>query len=276
MNYRHAYHAGNFADVLKHAALISVILHLRKKPAGFAVIDTHAGRGLYDLTGSEAGKTREAENGVLKLSHAQTLPGVLAAYMPLVQAFGPNAYPGSPLIAAKLLRDSDRLVAVEKHPEEHRALADALRPFPRAGAVAGDGYQELARLVPPAERRGIVLVDPPYEVPDEFQRAARAVISAYRRFATGIYLLWYPAKEEPRLEAVTGELLTAGISELLRLDLDIGSLPEDGGLSATGLLVVNPPYRFAAEMEAIGPFLAERLGRTAAASFSLRVLAGEG
>ena len=276
MNYRHAYHAGNFADVLKHAALLALLLHLRKKTAAFAVIDTHGGRGLYDLKGGEAGRTHEAEDGIVKLSADGALPPLLASYVELVRSFGEDLYPGSPLIAVRLLRAQDRLVAIEKHPEEYRALAAALAPFPSTKAVFGDGYLELPRLLPPPERRGVVLIDPPYEVTDEFQRAARALIAGYRRFANGLFLLWYPAKERANVEAIAGELLTGGITELLRVELDIGAAPDAAGLSATGLLVVNPPYGFAAEMEGMCPVLVQRLGRTGGAGCRVQVLAGEG
>src|ERR1700680_4263370 len=158
MNYRHAYHAGNFADVLKHAALVAILLHLRNKEKPFAVIDTHAGRGLYDIGGSEAKKTGEAADGILRLLPLENLPGVLAPLCDLVRGFGAGVYPGSPLIAAKLLRGQDRLIAGEKHPGEHAALAAALSGETGARAVKADGYSELARLVPPPERRGLVLV----------------------------------------------------------------------------------------------------------------------
>ena len=163
MNYRHAFHAGNFADVLKHAALVAVLLHLRKKETPFAVIDTHGGRGLYDIASAQAARTGEAQDGILRLLDEKDLPGVLAPYCDIVRNFGTGAYPGSPLIAAKLLRLQDRLVAIEKHPEEFAALAASLKGAAKARAVEGDGYRELKRLMPPPERRGVVLIDPPFE-----------------------------------------------------------------------------------------------------------------
>jgi 23S rRNA (adenine2030-N6)-methyltransferase len=275
MNYRHAYHAGNFADVLKHAALVAVLQHLSRKPAAFAVIDTHAGRGLYDLGGKEAMKTGEAQAGIVKLLARNDLSGPVAAYVALVRGFGEGRYPGSPLIAARLLRQQDRLVAVEKHPEECAELTALLSEERRARVICGDGYAALAKLVPPAERRGVVLIDPPYEAENEFETASRALAQAYRRFATGIFLFWYPAKERPRARAAAGELVTAGIKELLRLELDIGVRREER-LSATGLLVVNPPFGFAAEMQRVGGHLARVLGEGENTSFRSDVLAGEG
>jgi 23S rRNA (adenine2030-N6)-methyltransferase len=275
MNYRHAYHAGNFADVLKHAALVAILQHLKKKPAAFAVVDTHGGRGLYDLEGVEAKKTAEAESGIRKLLHRTDLPALLEAYVRLVHTFGANRYPGSPLIAARLLRDKDRLVAIEKHPEECAKLKSVLSGDRRVHVICGDGYASLAKLVPPPERRGIVLIDPPYEAAGEFEAATRALAQAYRRFATGIFVFWYPAKESVRIDAAAGELVTAGVKELIRLDLDLGAGSEEG-LSATGLLIVNPPYGFAAEMARAGEFLAQLLGETIRAEYRAEILAGEG
>ena len=275
MNYRHAYHAGNFADVLKHAALVAVLQHLGRKPAAFAVIDTHGGRGLYDLGGKEAMKTGEAQAGIVKLLARDDLSGLLAAYVALVRSFGEGRYPGSPLIAARLLRQEDRLVAVEKHPEECAELTALLSQEKRARVICGDGYAALAKLVPPPERRGVVLIDPPYEAENEFETASRALAQAYRRFATGIFLFWYPAKERPRVDAAAGELVTAGIKELLRLELDLGGRPEER-LSATGLLVINPPFGFAAGMQRVGAYLAQVLGEGKHTRFRSDVLAGEG
>ena len=281
MNYRHAYHAGNFADVLKHAALTAVVLHLKKKDKPFAVIDTHAGRGLYDLSGEEALKTGEAAAGVGRLIAEAHPPGVLAAYLDVARGFGSSVYPGSPLIAAKLSRPKDRLVAVEKQEDEFRALERELAPIKHARAIQGDGYGELSKLMPPAERRAAILIDPPYEEPDEFEIAIRALIAAHRRFATGIFLFWYPAKEEAQVAAATGELLTAGVKSLLRVELDVGTPPDPvsphGGvrLTATGLLVVNPPYGFSGEMNAILPYLARTLAMGDDARFALERLRGE-
>ena len=275
MNYRHAFHAGNFADCLKHAALVAVLLHLRKKDTPFAVIDTHGGRGLYDIAGVEAKKTGEAQDGIERLLAVESVPGVLEPYRALVRGFGPNLYPGSPLIAAKLLRAKDRLVGIEKHPEEHAQLAAALAGDSRCRAVLGDYREALPRLLAPPERRGLVLIDPPYEAPDEFADATRALIAAHRRFATGIFLLWYPAKERPLIDASAGELLNAGIASLMKMELDVGH--SDGAapsrLSATGLLVVNPPFGFAAEMERILPFLAVTLSQGAGAAGTLKSFA---
>ena len=279
MNYRHAFHAGNFADVLKHTALVSVILHLRKKDTPFAVIDTHAGRGLYDTAGAASAKTGEAAEGIGRLLSLSSVSGILVPYLEIVRSFGANRYPGSALIAARLLRPKDRLVAVELHAGEYDALQEHLAGLTNAKAIRGDGFNELPRLLPPRERRGVILIDPPYERTDEFARAAAALVAAHRRFATGIGLLWYPAKTLPLVSATAAELLNAGIRSLLRIELDVGKAgmpPREGraaSLTATGLLVVNPPFGFAGEVGAVLPLLAETLGRGPDASARIEILA---
>jgi 23S rRNA (adenine2030-N6)-methyltransferase len=245
MNYRHAFHAGNFADVVKHLALVAVLRHLRRKQAPFVAIDTHAGRGAYDLASDEARRTGEAAAGIARLAGMSAGPAVLSTYLDL--AGSGSGYPGSPLIAARLLRPQDRLVAVEKHPDDAAALAAVLHPFRKARAEEADGYARLAALVPPPERRGVILIDPPYEAPDDFAAAARAFAGAYRRFATGIYMIWFPVKSTAEADAFCGEVLAAGTSKLIRIDVAKRGVAE-GRLSAAGLLVVNPPWQFEAEM----------------------------
>jgi 23S rRNA (adenine2030-N6)-methyltransferase len=260
MNYRHAFHAGNFADVVKHLALVGILSYLKKKEAGFAVVDTHAGRGAYDLGSDEARRGGEAAGGIERLRDLTGGPETLQTYLTLAQ--GPR-YPGSPLIAAKLIRPQDRLVAVEKHPEDYRALAATLKPFRRARAVEADGYAQLTALLPPPERRGLVLIDPPYEAGDEFGQAARAAGSALARFATGIVMIWFPIKSVPAAAAFSGEVLAAGVRKALRLDIAVEAGQSKAGaerLSAAGLLVINPPYGFAAVMGQALEIVAPRLG----------------
>lgn len=255
MNYRHAFHAGNFADVVKHLALVAVLLHLRGKDAAFAVIDTHAGRGLYDLSSEEARRTGEAASGIGRLRDVGDGLKALSSYLGLVRGCGEEAYPGSPLLAAQLLRPQDRYSAVEMHPAEAAALAEVLKPYRKAHVECGDGYARLLALVPPPERRGVVLIDPPYEVEDEFETVAHAFAGAYRRFATGIYLVWFPRKSQAEAAKLCGEMLAAGVSKALRLDV-VRPAATDDRLDAAGLLVVNPPYRFEEEMRgALAPVL---------------------
>ena len=275
MNYRHAYHAGNFADVVKHLALTGVLLHLRKKDAPFAVIDSHAGRGRYNLAGEQALRTGEAANGIGRLGGLGDAEGALGEYLRL--AGGGEIYPGSPLIAAALLRPQDRLVAIEKHPEEAVLLKAALVRFRNAQTQEADGYKRLAALLPPPERRGVVLIDPPFESAVEFHDVARALGEALRRFANGIYLVWFPVKSAGEANAFCGEVLAAGVKKALRIDIDIGAsgkaVDAKERLTAAGLIVVNPPYGFAEEMRTalarVAPLLSDK------AHAEVRVLVGD-
>jgi 23S rRNA (adenine2030-N6)-methyltransferase len=269
MNYRHGYHAGNFADVVKHLAEVAILEHLAKKDAPFAVIDSHAGRGRYDLASPEARKTGEAGAGIEKL---RDLPGtpLLERYLALVANTGDNFYPGSPLIAARMLRPQDRLFAIEKHPEEVEILKQVLTPWRKARVEEGDGYARLLALLPPPERRGLVLIDPPFEAPDEFETAARAIREAIRKFATGIYLVWYPIKSDAAGNAFAGEVLASGVRKALRLEIAVDA--HEGRLGRAGLLVLNPPFQFDGEMEAALAAVAPALQ----AKTRLDWLAGEG
>lgn len=265
MNYRHAYHAGNFADVVKHLALTAILLHLKKKESPFAVIDTHAGRGVYDLSGAEAQRTGEAANGIERIRNRAAKSPVLAEYLGQIQALGASAYPGSPLLAARLKRPGDRLVALEKHPEEEAALAQALAPWRKATAELVDGYLRLPKLLPPPERRGLILIDPPYELPDEFNIAAQTTVEAFRRFATGIYLIWFPIKSAAAANSFCGQILNSGAVKAVRIDIDIGRGDADGGLSKAGLVVLNPPFGFTREMKAALAEITPALGPGAVA-----------
>jgi 23S rRNA (adenine2030-N6)-methyltransferase len=267
MNYRHSYHAGNFADVVKHLAEVAILTHLAKKDTPFAVIDSHAGRGLYDLGSVEAQKTGEAASGIQALEGLSGSP-LLERYLTLVRQSGEGIYPGSPLIAAKLMRAQDRLVAVEKHPEEAEMLKQVLAPWRKARVEEGDGYARLAALLPPAERRGLVLIDPPFEATDEFEKMGQVVRSGLRRFATGAYLIWYPIKSDAAVRAFEGEVLMDA-RKALRIEAAIDA--HEGKLGRAGVLVINPPFGFAGEMEDVLAKVAPRLK----AKTRLTWLAGE-
>ena len=261
MNYRHGYHAGNFADVVKHIALVAILLHLRKKDTAFSVVDSHGGRGAYDLSGEQAARTDEARNGVARLTNLSgEMPEALFTYLSLVRES--RLYPGSPLIAARLLRPQDRLTAVEKHPEEFAALKDVLSPFRNSSAEKGDGFSRTIKLLPPPSRRGLVLLDPPFESPDDFSNLARTLCDGYRKFATGVYLAWYPIKSQAEADGFIGEVLAAGMAKAMVIDACVPAL--EGKLGRAGLLVINPPYGFEAAMKAsvalIAPKLEARIG----------------
>lgn len=269
MNYRHGYHAGNFADVVKHLALITILQHLKKKDTAFAVIDSHAGRGLYDLASEQAGKTHEARGGIARLwGLTGGLTAALETYLALAQECGDAHYPGSPLLAAKLLRPQDRLTAIEKHPEEFAALQEVLSPFRNAAVEQGDGYTRTVKLLPPPSRRGLILIDPPFEATDEFHTLAQTVSAGLRKFATGIFLVWYPIKSQADADAFTAEVLAGGAERVSLVDTQI-SAPA-GKLDRAGLLVINPPYGFEPAMFASADIVAPLL----AADIAVRRLAG--
>ena len=269
MNYRHGYHAGNFADVVKHVALVASVEHLKKKDTAFRVIDSHAGRGLYDLRDGPPRATGEADGGIARLQDLRDAPGALGSYLELVRGLGAQRYPGSPLLAAMLLRPQDGLVAIEKHPEESAILKDVLAPFRGAVAETGDGYARLLKLLPPPSRRGLVVIDPPFEAADEFTMLARILAGAQRKFATGIYLVWYPVKTQSAVDAFAGEVLAGGVQKALTVEIAVA--PPSAHMTRAGVLVVNPPFGFDGEMRSVAQILAPRLGADAGTSADIQV-----
>jgi 23S rRNA (adenine2030-N6)-methyltransferase len=282
MNYRHAFHAGSFADVLKHAVLTRALLHLREKEAAFCVIDTHAGAGRYDLAGAEASRTQEWQDGIGKLwNHPPDGEAgeLLAPYLALVRAENPNgalrSYPGSPLIARALCRPQDRMVWCELEPAERNKLAASLGHDRRAQVSELDGWTALKSLLPPGERRGLVLVDPPFEEPNEFERLLDGLTEAHRRFATGVYLLWYAIKDPREAENFARRVARLGITKILRIELTVGSRPTDDPLAGCGLIAVNPPWTLEPELKVLLPALARLLGHANGGGYRLDRLAGE-
>jgi 23S rRNA (adenine2030-N6)-methyltransferase len=274
MNYRHGYHAGNFADVLKHTALCELLRLLTAKDKKLFVLDTHAGAGGYDLSSGLARRTGEAEAGIARLAATPRagMPAAVVRYLAAVVAydrkFGPagvglRRYPGSPRLVRAALRPGDRFIACELQPAEALALK---REFAGDRAVEvrqSDGYKVLKALLPPIERRGLVLIDPPFETADEFQRLLRALRQGVRRFATGCFALWYPIKEEAAV-AFAAEL--AAFRPLV-LELRLDGV-EPGKLAACALAVINPPWRFEEAMREALPWIAERLGPGVRAAIS--------
>jgi 23S rRNA (adenine2030-N6)-methyltransferase len=281
MNYRHAYHAGNFADVLKHAVLARILTYLREKPAPFRVIDTHAGAGSYELAGPEASKTGEWRNGierVLRSELAGAVRELLAPYLDVVATLNPGGalkrYPGSPILAQMLLRPHDRLIACELEPQAAATLMSHLRGDHRAKAIAIDGWTALTAYVPPNERRGLVLIDPPFEQPGEFSRLAQGLAAAHRKWPTGCYLLWYPIKETAEVAAFAKKLARLGIAKMLRVELLIAPVTEDS-LAGCGLIIVNPPWTLHDELKLLLPALSHMLALIGQGSYRLEWIARE-
>lgn len=270
MNYRHAYHAGNFADVLKHVIFVQVLAHLRQKPAPFRVVDTHAGPGVYDLGSAEAGATLEWMGGIGRIIDTDVparVREVVAPYLELLAADRDATgklvrYPGSPLIARRMLRSGDVLVANELHPQDHDALADLFHRDGQVRVMAVDGYAALKATLPPKERRGVVLVDPPFEEKGEFDRLLGALRDANRRFATGTMIVWYPVKDRAAVDAIYARIETSGIRRILAAEVDVGRAADTpAGLSATGVLVVNPPFTLHDRLGAALPWLAAKMAQ---------------
>jgi 23S rRNA (adenine2030-N6)-methyltransferase len=279
MNYRHAYHAGNFADVLKHVVLALVIEYLKRKEAPFRVVDVHAGAGRYALTSAEAGKTGEWLGGIGRLlgAEARPLPATVARHLqPYLDAVrSENAaprlevYPGSPALALRLMRAQDTLVANDLHPEERAHLNAAIGSDRRAKVMALDAWVALKSLLPPKERRGVVLIDPPFEEPRELDRMAEGLAQGLQRFATGIYLVWYPIKDLRPIARFHADLAALGISKLLRVELLVQRPSDSERLNGCGLVVANPPYTLESELSAILPELSRRLAAAAGARYRL-------
>lgn len=268
MNYHHSFHAGNFADILKHVVLMRILTHLGVKDAPYRVIDTHAGAGRYDLGSEEALRTHEWKDGVARLDQsplASTVEELLAPWREAVavarERHGASSYPGSPWLCRHAMRAEDRLIAAELHPTTYKKLAAALGRDSRCKALAIDGWTALRANVPPKERRGLVLIDPPFEEKDEFATMAAEFIAAHRKWPTGIYALWYPLKERRAADGLVNSIEDAGIGRLLRLEIDVDRPEAAGGLGATGLLVVNPPWKLAEETLLLLPALCERLAQ---------------
>jgi 23S rRNA (adenine2030-N6)-methyltransferase len=276
MNYRHAYHAGNFADVLKHLVLALVIEHLKLKPAPFRVIDTHAGVGRYDLASREAGKTGEWQGGIGRLLTdplPPTVASLMAPYLDAVAAEngdgGLARYPGSPLIARHLLRPGDVLVVNELHPEDHAGLAGLFARDAQVKVLNLDGWTALKSLLPPKERRGVILVDPPFEEAGELDRLVTGLRDVQRRFATGTVLLWYPIKALKVVDRFYAALSDLALDKVLVAELFTRPPTDPDRLNGCGLVVFNPPFTLADRLGLILPQLGTRLAVEPGAPFAL-------
>jgi 23S rRNA (adenine2030-N6)-methyltransferase len=280
VNYRHSFHAGNFADVLKHIVLTRIVEYLKLKDKAFRVIDTHAGVGIYNLEGEQAARTGEWGGGIGRLvgiSLPETVLHLAAPYLDAVAAVNAGDdlryYPGSPMIVRHLLRRQDRLTAIELHPEDAREIAVNFAGDHQVRVIELDGWLALGAHLPPKEKRGMVLIDPPFEQPGEFGRMIEGLRKAHRRWPGGIYALWYPIKDRPAVASFEQELRELGIAKILAIRLEIGSL--EPRLDGSGMIVVNPPYALEAELKMLLPALKEALAETPAAKWSLEWLSGE-
>ncbi len=274
-SYRHGFHAGNHADVLKHIVLVQLLQHLALKDKPFAVIDTHAGAGGYALDAGYAAKSREFDTGIARLWSVDSLPVAVADYVEQVRKFNPDGklrrYPGSPQIALQLMRSSDRLHAFELHSTEIRLLHDHFQDAGRRVAVHGeDGFAGLKALLPPPSRRGLVLIDPPYEDKTDYRKVTAAVTDALQRFATGIVAVWYPLVQRPESLKLAAQLQRLASADWLDVSLTVAAPADDGlGLHGSGVFVFNPPWKLEAALREAKPFLLKALGQDSTAAFHL-------
>jgi 23S rRNA (adenine2030-N6)-methyltransferase len=279
MNYRHAFHAGNFADVVKHAALCLILDRLAAKDKPFTVLDSHAGAGVYDLGADAATRTGEHRDGIGRILADPSPPPGLATYLRIVRDLNSGAdvrlYPGSPEIVRRLLRPHDQLLACELHPDDHALLAAHLRGDARVRTYALDGYQALRSFLPPKPRRGLVLVDPPFEMRDEFDHLVAALGDGCRKWASGIFLVWYPIKDRAAVARFHGEVAILGIARLLRAELMVRQSSDRTTFDGCGLLIVNPPWKLDDELRGLLPDLARRLAFGPGAGWRLDWLSGE-
>jgi 23S rRNA (adenine2030-N6)-methyltransferase len=257
VNYRHAYHAGNFADCLKHALLVWLVGALQRKDTPIAVLDTHSGAGRYDLDSDPARRTGEWRTGIGRL--LEQPPEPLAAYVALVQRIG--LYPGSPALIRALLRPADRLVCCELHPEEHGVLRRHFRRFtPQVAIHQRDAWEALGALLPPKERRGLVLIDAPFEAENEFAQLVEGLATGYSRFRDGVFAAWYPIKHLAPVRAFFAALQDTGIPDIVAAELYLREPLDPGRLNGCGLVVINPPFGFEEAAPPILGALLERLG----------------
>ena len=283
MNYRHAYHAGNFADVVKHAVLVRIVEYLKRKEKPFRIIDTHAGVGLYDLSSEEARKTGEWREGVGRLMEkplGEEAADLLKPFLDSIHAVNHGdgeitVYPGSPMIVRHLLRRQDRLTAIELHPQDARALKENFEGDHQVRVIELDGWLALGAHLPPKEKRGLVLVDPPFEKEGEFYRIVEGLKKAHRRWPGGIYALWYPIKDRQEVDLFRSTLVQSGVPDILDIGLFVRPSSPASRLDGTGMIVVNPPYVLREELRILLLLLADRLGEDGRGRFFVEQLTPE-
>ncbi|MCV6576408.1 MAG: 23S rRNA (adenine(2030)-N(6))-methyltransferase RlmJ [Cohaesibacter sp.] len=273
MNYRHIYHAGNFADILKHLILTRILLYMGRKDKPYFVLDSHAGIGLYDLQSEQAGKTGEWEEGLGRIMGENAAPipqkviELMAPFIDAIKDFNPDGslstYPGSPALIQTLCREQDRFTFVEKHPDDVESLQANIGRDRRAHIKKDDGWVSLRSDLPPKERRALVLVDPPFEEEREYQRMIHHFQRGFKRFSTGTYCLWYPIKARRDVEEAVQYLKDMDQPNILRAELVIQKMDNAKRLNGTGLFIINPPYSLYQELQILLPFLAQRLGQSA-------------
>ncbi len=264
LSYRHSFHAGNHADVLKHIVLMLILENLKQKEKGFYYLDTHAGVGRYRLFGDEAEKTAEFVEGIGRLWDKTDLPSDVQRYVELIKKLNYGGkelryYAGSPLIATQLLRAQDRALLTELHPSDYPLLRNNFKQFENVTAKRDNGFQQLKATLPPKERRGLVLIDPPYELKEDYDLVVKAVEEGYKRFATGVYAIWYPVVLRQQTKRIIKGLEATDIRKILQIELAIRPDSDQRGMTASGMIVINPPWTLEGQMKQILPYLTQTL-----------------
>lgn len=280
LSYRHGFHAGNFADVLKHTVLVHMLEYMTQKDKPLRIIDTHAGAGVYKLNGPQAQKNREFDNGVGHLWSSEQTPAAIARLLELVRTVNDGKqlqlYPGSPLIAQTLMRPIDRLFLHELHPADFQFLRDCMRDDRRIKVEHEDGFAGLQALLPPPDRRALVLLDPSYEVKSDYQHLIKQLLQAHKRFATGTYAIWYPVVLRQRIDEMELALKKSGIKNIQLMEFGLRADNPEYGMTASGMIVINPPWTLWGAMEETLPWLADNLGdETGEAFYRLEQLVPE-
>ena len=279
LSYRHAFHAGNFADVLKHSVLTLVLEYITRKEKGFYYIDSHSGAGMYQLADEYAQKTGEYKDGIAKLIEQQDLPEALEPYIDLVKDLNReeaelSLYPGSPGIARQFTRRQDSAHLFELHPTDIEHLKEYSQRWNKSHVKQSDGYQGVLGLVPPPNRRGVVLIDPPYELKEDYLKAVRTIVNAYKKFATGTYILWYPVVKRELVEQMQSAFTKSDVRNVVQVEYCQKADTTEYGMTGTGLFIVNPPWQLSQQLEEILPYLKAKLGENET-SYTLKQLIAE-
>ena len=279
LSYRHSYHAGNHADVLKHIVLTLCINALKEKEKPFLYLDTHSGAGRYLLKSEHSEKTGEYLSGINLLWQQPNIPELLNTYLSVIKRYNPFSelkyYPGSPLIAKQLLRQQDKLNLTELHPTDYPLLRQEFSKNKRAKVLREDGFAQLKSKLPHEFRRGIILIDPSYEIKDDYQIIPKALFEAYKRFATGVYLIWYPVVSRTQTQKMIDSIIKLGIRRISQFELAIKPDNNQKGMTASGILVINPPWKLHEQMQTILPWLKNTLDVEKTGSFIAQELVSE-
>lgn len=279
LSYRHSYHAGNHADVLKHIVLTLCIESLKEKEKPFLYLDTHSGAGRYLLRSEHAEKTGEYLSGINLLWQQSNIPELLNTYISVLRRYNPfeeiKYYPGSPLIAKQLLREQDKLNLTELHPTDYPLLKQEFIKDKRTKVLREDGFSQLKSKLPPLSRRGIILIDPSYEIKDDYQKIPAALFEAYKRFATGVYLIWYPVVSRTQTQKMIDNIINLGIKRISQFELAIKPDNNQKGMTASGMIVINPPWKLHEQMRTILPWLKTTLDVEQTGNFIIRELVTE-